>query len=353
MPKKNKGRHVAFRDDRGTWAVLEYVRGKRKWHSGGFPSREQAEIELARQILTQGQRNPASLTLGEIMAYYLDVRAPQLARPDHALFFNAKLKEFWANRKISEVTQGNIRLYHAHRDKMYADWQKKDKHTKEKTISSATIRREIEHLRACLNLAEADGLIPHAPKIKLPEKGESKTRWLTRKEVAKLIREARKLPYASTYLPHFIRLSLRTGARKSALLSLRWSQVDLKNQTIDFRPAQRSKTKGAGIAAIPDRQMPYIRALKKSGTSIGHVIHKYGKPILRTDKAFAEACKNAGLEDVTIHTLRHTFASWLKQDGASVSDIAEALGHRSTAMVDRVYAHMGTGYIDRLKKIAR
>lgn len=353
MPKKNRGIHVAEREDRGTWGVLEYVKGKRVWHSSGHDSRGAAEVALARKILQAGKRETAEVTIGELMGYYLTVRAPRLARPDNALYFHSRLTEFWADKKLTDVTQGNIAAYMVSRNKSYEKWQKRDGHKTIKPITTAAIRREIEHLRACINLAETDRLIPQAPRIKLPEKGAAKERWLTRQEAAKLLREARKLRYAKTYLPHFIRIALRTGTRKGALLSLRWNQVDLVNQTIDFRPAQKSQMKGAAVAAIPDKQMPYFRALIRQGTKLTYVINKYGDQVARVDKSFAEACRNAGLEGVSIHTLRHTFASWLKQDGLSVSDIAEALGHRSTQMVDKVYGHMGAGYVDRLKKAVR
>lgn len=350
MPKKNKGEYVAFRPDRGWWGILEYVHGRRVWHVSGLASRGQAEVAYAQRVLARGKRDPEEITLGEIMAYYLDNKAPYLARPDNAAFFHKKLKGFWADKKLKDLNQANIRLYHQYADKEYKKWQKSDKHKEIKPISNAAVRRYLEHLRACVRLAANDRIIPYAPPITLPDKGKSKDRWLTRKEAAALLKEARKLKYAKTYLPRFIRIALRTGARKSAILNLKWTHVDLINQTIDFRPIQRSQIKGATVAAIPDRQMPYFRAIRKD---MGYVIHAYGSPVKDVEKSFLEACRNAGLEGVTIHTLRHTFASWLKQDGQDSSLIAKALGHKSTSMVDHVYGHMGTGYVEKLRKAVR
>lgn len=353
MPIENRGEHVAFRKDRGWWGILRYENGNRTWVVSGLPSRGQAEVELAKRVLSRGQRSPDEITLGELMAYYLENRAPFLTRPDNALYFHKKLKGFWANKRVKDLTQANIRAYKDYANKEFQKWQKEDKHKVIKPITNAAVRRYMEHLRACVKLAAKDQIIQAVPILTLPDKGRARDRWLTRKEAAKLLREARKLPLAKEYLPHFIRVALRTGARKSAVLTLRWPQIDLANQTIDYRPIQRSRNKGATVAAIPDRQMPYFRALKKRAVETGYVIHLHNKPVGEVEKGFATACKNAGLQGVTIHTLRHTFASWLKQDGLSVSDIAEALGHTSTVMVDTTYGHMGKGYVQRLRKAVR
>ena len=54
---------------------------------------------------------------------------------------------------------------------------------------------------------------------------------------------------------------------------------------------------------------------------------------------FNEACKMAGLEDVTFHTLRHTSCSRLAQAGVDILAIAEHAGHRSLSMTRR-YSHL-------------
>ena len=64
---------------------------------------------------------------------------------------------------------------------------------------------------------------------------------------------------------------------------------------------------------------------------------------LRT--AYENAVATAKLEDVTFHTLRHTFASWAMMRGASLKELQELLGHASLTMTMR-YAHLSP---DRLR----
>ena len=351
MSKKNKGEHVRYRTDRKWWGVAEYVKGRLYWHVSGCTSENEAKVELARRILETGKRSEDDITLGELMAHYLKHKAPTLAKPENALYFHERLEDFWAHRKLEDINQANIRAYHKFADENYAAFQKKQNYAEIKPISNSAVRRFLEHLRACIGLAYRDGIIKTQPYMPLPEKGQAKQRWLTRDEAAKLLREARKLRYARTYLPTFIRIALRTGARKTKILELRGVKIDIDNQLVDYR-GNDNKTKRASAAPIFDTQLPYFRALKRN-IGLGFVVNKYGSPVKNIDKALKTACINAGLEDVTIHTFRHTFASWLKQDGASVSDVAEALGHTSTVMVDRTYAHMGDGYIQKLRKVGR
>lgn len=65
------------------------------------------------------------------------------------------------------------------------------------------------------------------------------------------------------------------------------------------------------------------------------------------NRVLVKACAAAGVERVTPHMLRHAYASWMVQAGVNQSDIAAALGHSSTRMLDR-YAHLAPGHGERL-----
>jgi integrase len=63
-----------------------------------------------------------------------------------------------------------------------------------------------------------------------------------------------------------------------------------------------------------------------------------GRPIKRVRRAFAAACRRAGIADVTRHTLRHTCGTWLAQRGVPLHQIAGWLGH-SNERTTELYAH--------------
>ena len=85
------------------------------------------------------------------------------------------------------------------------------------------MRRELSTLRAALNFAVGEQRLTIAPPVLLPEKPEGQDRWLTRPEAARLLNAARTgRSDVRLYLLLFILIGLYTGARKDAILSLRW-----------------------------------------------------------------------------------------------------------------------------------
>jgi integrase len=184
---------------------------------------------------------------------------------------------------------------------------------------------------------------------------------LTRQEAARLLRGARKDRNARLYMPLFILSGLYTGRRKEAILSLRWSQIDLNAGQIDFEIEGRDRTKKRrGKVPIPPRLLPHLRRARRRGSDLGPVLHINGKPIGNIKKGFAAACRRAGLvrwekvkEDtadgapcsvvravptVTPHTLRHTAASWLMQSGIPILEAAGYLAMSEKTLV-ATYGH--------------
>ena len=197
---------------------------------------------------------------------------------------------------MAEVTKQTCRLY-----------------AKQRSRSANTIRRELSVLRAAINFAHEEGRITRPVHVELPAPSASRKTWLTREQAARLIRASRT-PSARLYMPLFILLGIYTGRRKEAILSLRWHQVDLTAELIDFEARGRKQTnKRRGAVRIPPRLLPHLRRARKRGTDLGYVLHRNGDRILDVKKGFAGACKRAGLEGVTPHTLRHTAATWLMQ----------------------------------------
>src|SRR5690606_17672224 len=103
----------------------------------------------------------------------------------------------------------------------------------------------------------------------------------------------------------FVLLALNTGARRGAILALRWDQVDLKQGRIDFNPAGRIQT--AKRRPVVPINRPLLAALRKAkkAAKTDHVVEYQGEGLKGIRRAFRDACKAAGLADVTPHTLRH------------------------------------------------
>ena len=88
--------------------------------------------------------------------------------------------------------------------------------------------------------------------------------------------------------PLFILIGLYTGQRKEALLSLRWSQVDLETGRINYNPPGRRQTnKRRPHVPIAPRLLPHLRRARRRGTDLGFVINRDGGRLGDIKKGFA------------------------------------------------------------------
>ena len=78
----------------------------------------------------------------------------------------------------------------------------------------------------------------------------------------------------------FILIGIYTGRRKEAILSLRWPQIDLMANRIDFEIEGRERTKKRrGKVPIPKPLIPHLRRAQRRGSDLGPFLHINGKPI--------------------------------------------------------------------------
>jgi integrase len=168
---------------------------------------------------------------------------------------------------------------------------------------------------------------------------EKRSRYLSGDELARLsaaLAELRDQTAANA-----IRLLLLTGARRGELLRARW-------QDINFERGQWSKpassTKQAKLHVVP-LSAPALQLLsgmrERAGDDAEWVFPAVIKSGPRTnlDLAWNEARTTAGIADIRLHDLRHSFASQLASSGASLPLIGALLGHATPQMTAR-YAHL-------------
>ena len=145
-------------------------------------------------------------------------------------------------------------------------------------------------------------------------------------------------------------MALATGARAGELMGLRRGDVDLqKGVAYLHRPARATQhvTKNKERRALP--LIPKaVEALRAMPSRIGTDDYIFAGP--RGKAAFPRqgwerALAEAGIEDFRFHDLRHTFASYLAMSGATLPELAAALGHKTLAMVQR-YAHLSRPHMD-------
>jgi integrase len=345
MPRPNRGARLEQVPGRTPFYIVWYEGGAKRKRSTGTANSREAETILAEFIRERqrGQRigpvDPGEFPVAQALDLYCDQHAPHTAAPERIGYATSALLTFWGENFVGDVSKETCRAYQKARGK-----------------APGTIRRELTTLRAAINFAHSEGKITRTVPVWLPEKPEGKDRWLNRHEAARLLNAARTARSdVRLYLPLFIALALYTGARKEAVLSLRWPQIDMQRGRINFARGRTTTSKGRAHIPIPRKLMTFLRLARKRGNDVGYVVHDNGRQIKDIGDgkggSFGTACKRAGLNDVTPHTLRHTRGTWLAQAGVELWEIGGWLGHsddRTTAL----YAHHHPDYLDNARKAA-
>lgn len=203
---------------------------------------------------------------------------------------------------------------------------------KAKEASPATANRILAVIRSIMRKAMLEWeWLDKVPRIRLYKEAKRRIRWLTPEQVATLLNE---LP------PHqraMVLFALTTGLRQGNVLGLECSQVDLVRHVCWIHPDQAKARKAIHV---PLNSVAMDVLTQQVGKHPQRVFSYRGKPIVWANtKSWKEALKRAGIEDFRWHDLRHTWASWLAQQGTPLYVLQELGGWESESMVRR-YAHL-------------
>ena len=207
--------------------------------------------------------------------------------------------------------------------------------------------RTVGVLSKMFNLAELWGLRPDGSNPCLHvkrHKEERRERFLSPEEIARLgsvLNDIEREGSESRSAVTAIRLLILTGCRRSEIQTLRWECVDLDAGELrlpDTKTGARIVPLAPSavrlLAALPrNEENPWVITGKKPGTHLTDLNHPWWRIRAR-----------AGLDDVRIHDLRHTFASRAIELGESLSTIGKILGHSQVQTTAR-YAHLARGSV--------
>jgi integrase len=222
--------------------------------------------------------------------------------------------------------------------------------------SGATVNRYLSTLSKLFDVAKKEWrLVDRNPVRDISKKKEprGRVRFLSDAERDALLSASANSSWPSLHT--LVVLAISTGARRGELINLEWSRVDLKTGT-----ATVLETKNGDARTLPlvGKALEALRALKLQGSAKSPWVfpqpseHPSG-PFIHFDGAWRDARDDANLKGFRFHDLRHTCASYLASQGASLLEIADVLGHRSMSMVKR-YSHLATSHktsvIERMAK---
>lgn len=209
----------------------------------------------------------------------------------------------------------------------------------ERPRSAATINRYHSSIGAVFNQAHKKWhWMPSNPSrdVLRGEESRGRVRWLNDDERGALLKSCQKSGWNGLYPLVF--LALATGARQGELLGLTWDRVDLKDGT-----AYLETTKSGERRTLPIRG-PALTELRKFA-KVRRMDSDFVFPSVDGKKPYSfrpywnRAVSGAEIKDFRFHDLRHTAASYLAMNGATLLEIADVLGHKTLEMVKR-YAHL-------------
>ncbi len=214
-----------------------------------------------------------------------------------------------------------------------------------------TANRALRTLSVAMRLAEQWGWRPHNSnpcKGVKPHKETARRRYMSSEELARL-RAALALweeagPLAVRWrFAQLVRLLLLTGARLREVMCAEWSWIDWERSVLRV-PDERGKTGAAEIQLAP-RAVEILRELQEAEASMGGRCQAViagedrRRPLVGYRKLWLALLQDAGVSNLRIHDLRHTFASYALSGGQTLGTVGQLLGHRSTQTTSR-YAHL-------------
>ena len=325
MPRKAKGARLYQRS-----SEIYYIRDT----DGSFVTtrtrdRGEAESALARYIVERGRptgpASPENMTCDDVLDLYGTERAPLLksrARIGGAI---QALVPVLGSVPVAGITAAVCRRYAAVRG-----------------VSDGTVRLELQLLQTAINYCVGEGYLTHRRKVSLPAMPDPRDRWLTRDEVAALIRTARKKS-RTRHLVRFILIAVYTGTRSSAILNLRFmphtlgGHIDTEAGILYRRAAGQTETKKrTPPAPIPPRLLAHLRRWERMGAT--WAVEYNGARVGSLKRVWGSVLRDAGIDHATKHDLRHTAATWLMQAGAPTWSAAGFLG-MTVQILERVYGH--------------
>jgi integrase len=305
--------------------------------SKSFPSLPEAKIwakELEEELRRQKKEGAVSsditqFTVGKLIEQFLaDPNTKELRYHDTLTILLA----WWANHcGDTKVLDLNVLKLRTAREKL------------QKGRAPATVNRYLSALRSCWNWGRVSGLVPQQqrwPTRLLLKEADERQRYLTDDELTRLLEVAQA---HSPTMSAAVVLSVACGIRQGELINLKWSDVDLSAQKITI---MRTKTNQPRKIYLPTAAVEALRTLKREALVSTEAVFLglEGVPLNRGTIRirWLQIRDAAKLQDFRWHDLRHSCASLLAQNGATLLEIGSVLGHRSTS-VTRRYAHLVEG----------
>jgi integrase len=251
------------------------------------------------------------------------------------------LSGFGEDLPADRVTEELVRQYR--RDRLATVGKGKKK------IAPATVNKEVIKLAQLLDLAVKSGAIAANPARKVSPLKEDLGRLpraMTKDEIRALLKASRTFPELLGGQAYAVMmLYLYTGMRREELLNQLWADVDLERRQILIQSSEDGeegwivKTRSARVVGIARKLVPVIKQLEERGAYLIGTDEPLCEP-RSMSRAFDLIVARAGLpESLSLHMLRHTYATHLLMQGEDLRRVQYLMGHARISTTAR-YLHL-------------
>lgn len=223
--------------------------------------------------------------------------------------------------------------------------------TRMSELSPVSVNIQLRTLRAAFNLAVRWDMIQDNPfkgvtLVRIPDRPPVYLTFMQWDALLVIIR--------GTWIEDIVTFAVCTGMRQGEILHLEWRHVDLARKVVHVTSTATFNTKAGKRRVVPLNEKA-LATLTGRPHDAERVFMYEGLPVRRDSltKAFKRFVRESDLpKAIHFHSLRHTFASWLVQDGVSLYQVGRLLGHSNTRTTE-IYAHLQPetmhDVVDRIK----
>lgn len=206
------------------------------------------------------------------------------------------------------------------------------------THKPASVNRILVQIRYMFNLAirwdEGIDKNPSAGIPKMPENNK-KERYLSTEEVQQLMDSLYQSD--NQILQYIVPALLMTGARKREILDAKWSEFDFDKNLWRVSISKSGKARYIPISSSLKSLLDSVPRIE--GCDYVFANPETGKPFVQIYSSWNTARTRAGLPEVRMHDLRHSFASFMVNSGRTLYEVQKILGHTQIKTTQR-YAHL-------------
>lgn len=213
--------------------------------------------------------------------------------------------------------------------------------------TGATVNRYLATLSHLLSVATKEWrLMDRNPVADISKKKESRgrVRFLSDDERTALLEACSQSEWKPLYA--LVLLAISTGARRGELISLKWTDIDLSPKS-PRATVHDTKNGDPRVLPIVGKAIEALRLMKLQDSARSEYVFPtpsgFPAPFEHFDSHWYVALKSAAITNFKFHDLRHSCASYLAAQGASLLEIADTLGHRTMSMVKR-YSHLAQSH---------